>query len=240
MNSQELSGSGPSYSDCTGSGRSPFGEMPQLEYVSKGVKKMTAAKVARTRLPITPSILLQLRQICQAHPCRQDASMLWAAACMCLFGFLRAGEVVVPSASDYDPAVHLSHGDVRAENTASPQYREILIKASKTDPFRRGVSIYLGRGSCDLCPVAAVLNYMVQRGSAPGPFFRFVNGNYLTRERFVTAIRTALATAGINPSHYAGHSFRIGATTTAVRQGVQDSFIKTLGRWESSAYTVYT
>ena len=33
-------------------------EMPQLEYVSKGVKKMTAARVARTRLPITPSILL--------------------------------------------------------------------------------------------------------------------------------------------------------------------------------------
>ena len=140
-------------------------EMPQLEYVSKGVKKMTAARVARTRLPITPSILLQLRQVWQAHPCRQDASMLWAAACMCFFGFLRAGEVVVPSASNYDPAVHLSHGDVRAENTASPQYLEIRIKASKTDPFRKGVSIYVGRGSCDLCPVAAVLNYMVQRGS---------------------------------------------------------------------------
>ena len=214
-------------------------EMPQLEYVSKGVKKMTAAKVARTRLPITSSILLQLRQIWQAHPCRQDATMLWAAACMCFFGFLRAGEVVVPSASDYDPAIHLSHGDVRAENTASPQYLEIRIKASKTDPFRRGVSIYLGRGSGDLCPVAAVLNYMVQRGSAPGPFFHFVNGNYLTRERFVTAMRTALAAAGIDPSHYAGHSFRIGAATTAARQGVQDSLIKTLGRWESSAYTVY-
>ena len=95
------------------------------------------------------------------------------------------------------------------------------------------------RGSCDLCPVAAVLNYMVQRGSAPGPFFRFANGNYLTRERFVTAMRTALAAAGINPSHYAGHSFRIGAATIAAQQGIQDSLIKTLGRWESSAYTVY-
>ena len=89
------------------------------------------------------------------------------------FLFLRAGEVVVPSASNYDPAVHLSHGDVRAENTASPRYLEIRIKASKTDPFRKGVSIYVGRGSCDLCPVAAVLNYMVQRGSAPGPLFPF-------------------------------------------------------------------
>ena len=200
---------------------------------------MTAARVAQTRLPITPSILLQVRQVWQAHPCRQDASTLWAAVCMCFFRFLRAGEVVVPLASNYDPTVHLSHEDVRAENTASPQYLEIRIKASKTDPFRKGVSIYVGRGSCDLCPVAAVLNYMVQRGSAPGPFFRFVNGNYLTRERFVTAIRTALAAAGINPSHYARHSFRIGATTMAAQQGIQDSLIKTLGRWESSAYTMY-
>ena len=120
-----------------------------------------------------------------------------------------------------------------------PQYLEIRIKALKTDPFRRGVSIYLGRGLCDLCPVAAVLNYTVQRGSAPGPFFRFMNGNYLTREQFVTAIRTALAAAGINPSHYAGHSFRIGAMKTAARQGIQDSLIKTLGQWQSSAYTVY-
>ena len=112
----------------------------------------------------------------------------WRVDSMCFFGFLRAGEVVVPSAAYYDPAVHLSHGDVRAENTASPQYLEIRIKASKTDPFRKGVSIYVGRGSCDLCPVAAVLNYMVQRGSAPGSFFHFVNGNYLTRERFVTQL----------------------------------------------------
>ena len=76
-------------------------------------------------------------------------------------------------------------------------------------------------------------------GTEPGPFFRFVNGNYITREQFVTAIRTALAAAGVNLSHYAGHSFRIGAATIAARQGIQDSLIKTLGRWESAAYTVY-
>ena len=59
--------------------------------------------------------------------------MLWAAVCMCFFRFLRAGEVVVPLASNYDPTVHLSHEDVQAENTASPQYLEIRIKASKTE-----------------------------------------------------------------------------------------------------------
>ena len=80
---------------------------------------------------------------------------------------------------------------------------------------------------------------MVSRGAAPGPFFIFDDGRYLTRDRFVTAVRAALCTAGIDDSRYSGHSFRIGAATTAAACQLPDSLIKTLGRWESSAYTLY-
>ncbi len=55
----------------------------------------------------------------------------------------------------------------------------------------------------------------------------------------MVAVRKALAAAGYVGAHYAGHSFRIGAATTAATQGLQDSLIKTLGRWESAAYTLY-
>ena len=57
--------------------------------------------------------------------------------------------------------------------------------------------------------------------------------------RFVESMRTALTQAGYKAKDYAGHSFRIGAATTAAQRGIQDSLIKTLGRWESSAYTRY-
>ena len=165
--------------------------------------------------------------------------MLWAAACMCFFGFLQSGETVVPSESECDPAVHLSFGDVQVDNISSPQYLEIRIKASKTDPFRKGVSVFLGRTDTDICPVAAILGYMVQRGSQKGPLFLFSDGRFLTRERFVDQVRRALQVAGVDSSQYAGHSFRIGAATTAALSGIQDSLIKTLGRWESSAYMLY-
>ena len=145
----------------------------------------------------------------------------------------------MPSDSAYDPAVHLSQGDVRVDNTANPQYLEIHLKASKTDPFRLGVTVYLGRSHAELCPVSAVLAYMVLRGNAGGAFFKFLDGRLLMRERFVAAMRTALRSAGLDHSRYAGHSFRIGAATTAARQGLPDSLIKTLGRWESSAYMLY-
>ena len=71
--------------------------------------------------------------------------MLWAAVTMCFFGSWRSGEVVVPSDSGFDKSTHLSMDDVRVDNTVDPRYLEIRIKASKTDPFRKGVSIYLGQ-----------------------------------------------------------------------------------------------
>jgi hypothetical protein len=49
----------------------------------------------------------------------------------------------------------------------------------------------------------------------------------------------SLAKAGLKPEKYAGHSFRIGAATTAAACGVQVVTIKTLGRWKSEAYQLY-
>ena len=121
----------------------------------------------------------------------------------------------------------------------APTFVQVRIKASKTDPFRQGVTGYVGRTQNSLCPVTAVLSYMVVRGSSPGTLFRWEDGCFLTREAFVSAVRTALTKAGLVAKDFAGHSFRIAAATTAARQGLQDSLIKTLGRWESMAYTRY-
>ena len=87
--------------------------------------------------------------------------------------------------------------------------------------------------------MAAILDYMVRRGPGDGLLFTFSDGRLLTIECFVTAMRRALETTGVDASAYTGHNFRIGAATMAARRGMQDSLIKTLGRWESAAYTVY-
>ena len=52
-------------------------------------------------------------------------------------------------------------------------------------------------------------------------------------------LRIALGEARYLADKFAGHSFQIGATTTAGRCGIQESLIKTLGRWESAAYLCY-
>ena len=215
-----------------------MGNMAQLEYVIRGVKRMAQVRT-RVRLPITLDVLKGLKRVWQKLPNQRDASMLWAAATLCFFGFLRTGEVVVPTESTWDPSIHLVYGDLRIDSLQNPQVLEVHVKASKTDPYRKGVHIYLGRASAELCPVAAVLDYMVRHGQQPGPFFVLESGQFLTRERFVKAMREALTSLGYNCSLYAGHSFRIGAATVAAQHGVQDSLIKTMGRWESAAYLHY-
>ena len=151
-----------------GLGDPQIGSMPQLEYVLKGLKRRSAGRQGRPRLPITPTVLRQLKEVWARMPDRHNAAMLWAASTLCFFGFLRTGEAVSPTIG-YDPQVHLSFGDARVNNRSSPEWMEVRIKESKTDPFRRGVTIYIGVTGGDLCPVAALLGYMVVRGNHDGP-----------------------------------------------------------------------
>ena len=99
--------------------------------------------------------------------------------------------------------------------------------------------MYMGVTKSELCPVTAVVNFMVVRSDSPGPLFKRSNGRFLTHQGFVSSLRAALVEAGYPAERYAGHSFRIGAATTASRCGLQDALIKTLGRWESAAYMSY-
>ena len=117
-----------------------------------------------------------------------------------------------------------------------PHLVEDSLKASKTDPFRNGIDIVVGRTNNKLCPVTAV---MAACGNGPGFPFKFQDRRHLTKPRFVEAVRQALGRAGFDPKAYTGHSFRIVAAATANACGLNDSTIQMLGRWSSSAYLVY-
>ena len=86
---------------------------------------------------------------------------------------LRSGEAVALSESSSDPQVHSLLSDVRIDSRTDPQVMEVCLKASKTDPFQKGVSLHLGRTGMDLCPLSAVLEYLSFRGGDDILLFRF-------------------------------------------------------------------
>ena len=191
--------------------------MPRLEFVMKGVKRhqAKAGVGARARLPITPELLRRMKGVWSPSGSARDTKLIWAACCLCFFGFLRAGEMTVPGDKEYDPQTHLSLGDIALDDSRSPSLVRVTIKQSKTDPFRKGVNIFVGCTGTDLCPVGALLDYLRVRGTAQGALFVFSDGRLLTRQHFVERVRDALQRAGVDQSKYCGHSFRIGAATTA-------------------------
>lgn len=107
---------------------------------------------------------------------------LQVARCLCFFGFLRSGEVVIPTEASFDPSQHLTFNDVSVDNRERPSYLKVIIKHTKTGPFRKWVDIVIGRAEGPLCPVAAILAYMALRGAGPGPLFGFKDGRPLTQQ----------------------------------------------------------
>ena len=127
------------------------------------------------RLPITPAILHKLSYVWSESAADPDTKLIWAACCLCFFTFLRAGEMTTPDEGGYDPSMHLSYKDIALDDPRRPSFIRVSIKQSKTDPFRKGVCLYVGRTDSDLCPVAALLRYLQCRGVAPGPLFMFTS-----------------------------------------------------------------
>ena len=90
-----------------------------------------------------------------------------------------------------------------------------------------------------MCPVTALLGYLAIRLKRSGPLFIFHDGSTLSRERLVSSLRQVLSDVGTSAAQYSGHSFRIGAATTAAELGVPDSLIKKMGRWKLSVFMHY-
>ena len=155
------------------------------------------------------------------------------------FGFLQCGEFTIPDVAIFKSSVHLSVDDIEFDSIESPSSLSVCIKASKTDPYRQGITIYLVKTDADICPVMAMADYLSIRGTSSGPLFHLQQGEPLRRKKLVEIMQGALAAKGYDTTQYCGHSFRIGAATTAAKNGLQDNVIKLLGRWESSSYQLY-
>ena len=160
-----------------------FLDPPMLRGIKISQASGSQKAKAKQRLPITPEILRQIKARWKQVPPSQEKIMLWAAFLTCFFGFFQSGEICSEATGGKELAEtpDLSVDRVEIDNIRDPSMIRLHLCRSKTDPFREGTTINLPRTGDDLCPVAALLSWLVYRGPSPGPLFRTQSGAPLTR-----------------------------------------------------------
>jgi len=139
---------------------------PRLQLVLKGIKRTQAISTpCRTCLPITLQIMSGIKQRLSRQPHSQSSIIFWVTCCLAFFGYLQVSEFTVPNQATHDPDTHLSLANVSLDNRVNPTLKAVHIKQSKTDPFWKGVTLYLGATKHPACL------YLALWCSQPGPLF---------------------------------------------------------------------
>ena len=215
----------------------------QKELLMRGINRLHG-NVVRQKLPITPDILHKLHG--KLDLTNSFDATFWATCVIAFFSFFRKSNLLIPSASSFDPLKHLRICDIRVYNWVLL----LLVRWSKTIQYRnRTLLVPVPRiEHSKLCPHKAIVNafkFLGAHDSAKlrdGPAFVYTSGDQvkpLTYTTFTTKLNKLLEQCGFDGTQYAGHSFRRGGATFALNCGVPGHCIKLQGDWLSNAYQRY-
>lgn len=207
----------------------------------KAVKR-TQSNSKRARYPITSRVLTDICRVLTRGSFGMYVDCLMKAACtLAFFGFLRCGEFTVTNTGNFNPSTGLCLSDISIHT----DWMEVTLRSSKTDPFRHGVKLQIHATHNSVCPVQAIKIYLAQRQlhencNVPVGALFLTESNYpMSRQYFIAHLRQILKTLGLDDTLYNGHSFRIGAATSAGAKRLESHLIQVLGRWSSDCYQRY-
>ena len=210
-----------------------FERFHRLYLLIRGIKRSqgTSRSIPK-RHPITPLLLHTInKNLFSSSRLYEDKVMLWTAILVAFFGFLRVSEYTSTHKTKYDPSTTLLLSDVHLLGNAA----NIMIKASKTDPFRQGVTIRLAQNNTHLCPLNALRTFIPIHPTKQGPLFTFHNKKLLT-PKDLNQLLLDTTNGMVNIS---SHSLRIGAASTAAAMGCPKWLIQNMGRWASDCFRSY-
>lgn len=208
----------------------------RMERIVAGANAYHGVVVRPQPLPITLPILRKILQAIRLNQATYGgpivAKGLIAAFTLAFGCFLRMGELTYDT---FDPRFDLRVSSIKEDGGEM----RLTIPASKTDPFRQGVTVVIPEGPRDICPRTAIRDWIRSSTNGhDGPLFH-INGQPFKRNFVIKHLARALDDTGYVSRLFSGHSFRRGAATWAASVGMTGLEIKTLGRWNSECYRLY-
>lgn len=226
---------------------------PMLQRILIGIKRWSAHNEQdiqiKRKLPITTSMLRAMSPLLDRSK-RGDAlvlAMMWVATT----AMLRISEFTTDNKNNdrllcmnqlsfithdnkITDALNLHHGA-----TDNIKHAILHLKQSKTDPFRKGMNIIIAATETIRALSTYISHCTRQRLNPHSPLFSSSTGQPVGRYWFMKQVSTLLTATGYDTSQYTSHSFRKGGAVSLQHSGVEDSIIRSLGRWKSDAYHLY-
>ena len=204
---------------------------PFVRIVLEGLQRKLAKPKVRKE-PVTSDMMSAMVNSLGAAPSLTDVRLV--AACLLAFSaFLR-----------YDELAKLRCCDITFSHTRM----SIHILSSKTDQYRQGDSVLVGRTGSSTCPVAMLERYYSVAALPKQSKLRLFRGIVVTKsgERLrsqgslsYTRLRELflgkLSQLGFDPKQFGLHSLRSGGASAAANAGVPDRLFKRHGRWRSES-----
>lgn len=207
---------------------------PQLQRIIAGSRRLHGEADTKERRPITKNLLLQI--LPHFDTSEHDGATLHASFYLAFAAFLRVGEFTY-SKRDLQQEDFEQWFLTRRSVRLYDDRLELTLPASKTDPFRRGITLTVAASGDDACAVKALRHLFTWEAPLDAPLFQ-LEGSSFTRTAVTNNLREILTSLGVK-GHYSGHSFRRGAATSARDAGLSNEEIQLLGRWKSDSYRLY-
>ena len=136
--------------------------------------KRFVEEAGSTRHPVTDQTLLL---IFKALDLSKKITPCFGRLVTCrYFCFLCSSVFTVPNLGSFSPEIHLSLADIGIYSCDAPTCFRVSLKASKTEFFRKGCLIHLGKGNPPLYAIRLLMVYLRIKGNGAGPIFLFQDG----------------------------------------------------------------
>ena len=189
------------------------------------------------RLPITLPILAHLiRALPQVLSSHYKCVMLRAMMVLAFKAYLRVGEMV-PRASRAEQGCLFLRDVAVNGDVITVSFRQFKHSCSQ------GPQSLQVNGQCiggtSIYPATFLREFLHVRGPRQAILFAYADGSPMLRREFDAILKRLLEFCGLSTKVFKGHSFRIGAATSAALRGESDAQIRAAGRWASDAFRRY-